>query len=284
MPQPRFFVHLAMGQVFGLFYAARSRPSTSRRGGSAACSVWVTASLPWRSSCRSCRECTRVWPANAPGRVRLRCSSRRVCLRSTTGRRPPSSRPVRTLRTAWSSGCSSIRERERTCRSIGDYGLIGDTRSAALVAPDGSIDWCCLPRFDDPPVFGRLVGGDAAGWLALGPTGEAAPAGQRYRGNTATLVTTWWADGAQIVLEDSMVAEVRGSLLPASVLVRRISCLGLDMPVILRYSPRFGYSRDRRGGSRHGTVRSSASTAISCSHSPPTAQTRWSPTGRSSWR
>ena len=52
---------------------------------------------------------------------------------------------------------------------IGDYGLIGDTRSAALVAPDGSIDWWCVPRFDDPPLFGRLVGGDEAGRFTLAP-------------------------------------------------------------------------------------------------------------------
>ena len=52
---------------------------------------------------------------------------------------------------------------------IGDYGLIGDTRSAALVAPDGSIDWWCVPRFDDPPLFGRLVGGPEAGWFSRRP-------------------------------------------------------------------------------------------------------------------
>ena len=126
---------------------------------------------------------------------------------------------------------------------IGDYGLIGDTRSAALVAPDGSIDWWCLPRFDAPSVFGRLVGGDAAGCLETGPAEPARLERRRYRGDTATLETTWSVEGGELVLADSMIAEVSNRLLPATILVRRMTSRGRPVRVALRLSPRFGDDR-----------------------------------------
>ncbi len=134
---------------------------------------------------------------------------------------------------------------------IGDYGLIGDTRTAALVAPDGSIDWMCLPRFDSPPVFGRLVGGSEAGHFHIGADEPAIPAGRRYRGDTATVETTWAVDGGRLVLADSMVAEVTGRMLPTTMLVRRVSAQGRPIRVRVEIAPRFGYDREPAARIRH---------------------------------
>lgn len=46
---------------------------------------------------------------------------------------------------------------QRAYPPIGDYALLSDCHSAALVSRDGSIDWCCFHRFDARPVFGRLL-------------------------------------------------------------------------------------------------------------------------------
>lgn len=127
---------------------------------------------------------------------------------------------------------------------IGDYGLTGDTRTAALVAPDGSIDWMCLPRFDSPPVFGRLVGGEKTGHFHIGPEESANPEGRRYRGDTATLETTWTVDGGRLTLADSMVADVTGRMLPATMLVRRVSAQGRPIRVRVEFAPRFGYDHE----------------------------------------
>ena len=80
---------------------------------------------------------------------------------------------------------------QRHERPIEDYGLLGDTRTAALVASDGAIDWMCVPRFDGQPVFGRLVGGPGAGTFAMGPASPAPVVARAYRPGTTTLETTW---------------------------------------------------------------------------------------------
>jgi GH15 family glucan-1,4-alpha-glucosidase len=126
---------------------------------------------------------------------------------------------------------------------IGEYGLVGDTRTAALVAPDGAIDWWCLPRFDSPPVFGRLVGGDDAGCFETGPAESAVLERRRYRDATATLETTWSVDGGELTLSDSMIAEVSGRLLPTTTLVRRLASRGRPIRVAVRFCPRFGSER-----------------------------------------
>jgi GH15 family glucan-1,4-alpha-glucosidase len=123
---------------------------------------------------------------------------------------------------------------------IAEYGLIGDTRTAALVSPTGSIDWWCLPRFDSPPVFGRLVGGDEAGYFETGPAEPAVLEQRRYIDSTTTLETTWSVDGGELRLADSMVADVTGRLLPTTMLVRRLSSRGRPITVAFRLSPRFG--------------------------------------------
>lgn len=57
-------------------------------------------------------------------------------------------------------------------RPIADYALIGNMRSAALIASDGSLDWCCFPRFDSPAVFCKLLDARQGGQFRIGPAGQ----------------------------------------------------------------------------------------------------------------
>ncbi|MGH2928806.1 MAG: glycoside hydrolase family 15 protein, partial [Solirubrobacteraceae bacterium] len=86
---------------------------------------------------------------------------------------------------------------------IAAYGLIGDCRSAALVGVDGGIDWCSLPRFDSPSVFGRLLDADQGGSWQLAP---AAPfsSWQRYAERTNLLETVFECHEGRAVVRDFM--------------------------------------------------------------------------------
>jgi len=91
-------------------------------------------------------------------------------------------------------------------RPIEDYALIGDTRTAALVCRDGSIDWLCLPRFDSGACFARLVGGDDNGFWTLRPQGEARVVDRRYREDSLILETIWETDdGGRVRVVDGML-------------------------------------------------------------------------------
>ena len=137
-----------------------------------------------------------------------------------------------------------------TAPPIGDYGLIGDTRTAALVSSDGAIDWLCAPRFDGQPLFGRLLGGPPAGTFRLGLAQPATVVERRYLEHTATLQTTWAVGERRLTLTEAMVAEVTGSLLPATLLVRRLSAAGGPVDAIVEFDPRLGEGHRRPRVSR----------------------------------
>jgi GH15 family glucan-1,4-alpha-glucosidase len=155
-------------------------------------------------------------------------------------------------------------------RPIADYGLIGDTRTAALVSSDGAIDWMCAPRFDSDPIFGRLVGGPMAGTFRVGPARPARATSRRYRPCTATIETMWDIVGARLTLTDAMIAEPAGRLLPTTLLVRRLVALDGPVDVVIEFDPRFGeaFLPPRVAQRRNVLVCTRGSLAVSLETSP----------------
>src|SRR5438034_9006750 len=90
----------------------------------------------------------------------------------------------------------------RGSQPIADYGLLADCNSAALVASDGSIDWLCLPRYDSPAVFTRVLGRDAGHW-SLTPA-AAFTSSRRYLSGTLVLETTFVTAGGTARVTDAM--------------------------------------------------------------------------------
>jgi GH15 family glucan-1,4-alpha-glucosidase len=85
---------------------------------------------------------------------------------------------------------------------IEDYALIGDLQTAALVGRDGSIDWCCFPRFDSGACFAAILGSAEDGRWLLAPTGELVRSTRRYRNDTLILESVFEvADGSVRVID-----------------------------------------------------------------------------------
>jgi alpha,alpha-trehalase len=127
---------------------------------------------------------------------------------------------------------------------IGDYALLSDCRSAALVSRAGSVDWLCFPRFDAPSVFGRLLDDDA-GHFSVRPAGQAEVA-RRYLDQTMALETTFRTATGSAVLVDALAVgrNDRGHDLGAGspgVLLRRLTCTDGQVDVEVEYAPRPEY-------------------------------------------
>ncbi|HLZ24492.1 MAG TPA: glycoside hydrolase family 15 protein [Ktedonobacterales bacterium] len=88
-------------------------------------------------------------------------------------------------------------------RPISQYGIIGDCRTAALIGPDGSVDWCCLPHFDSPAVFCRLLDASRGGYFRIGPQ-EAAQSSMTYLPGTNILETIFQGSAGRLRLVDFM--------------------------------------------------------------------------------
>jgi GH15 family glucan-1,4-alpha-glucosidase len=130
---------------------------------------------------------------------------------------------------------------------IGGYGLIGDCRSAALIGVDGSIDWCCLPRFDSPSVFGRILDARRGGYWQLHPRGEYR-AEQRYDDRSNILRTIFSAPTGLVQVSDFMPVDEETIAHHArphrnARIVRIVDCLVGSVTMEHHIAPRPDYGR-----------------------------------------
>jgi GH15 family glucan-1,4-alpha-glucosidase len=138
---------------------------------------------------------------------------------------------------------------------IADYAFLSDCHTSALVAPDGSIDWLCVPRFDSPSVFGNLLDRQA-GSFRLGPFGINVPTARIYEPGTNVLATTWKTPTGWVLVRDALTMGPRrgeDTVTPHTrpptdddadhMLVRTILCLDGSVEMELICEPEFDYGR-----------------------------------------
>ena len=138
---------------------------------------------------------------------------------------------------------------------IADYGFLSNCEQSCLVAPDGTVEWLCLPRPDSPSVFGALVD-RSAGLFRFGPGNTHVPQHRRYVPGTMVLETTWQTPSGWLAVQDFLAVgpvQQKGRRpdyhrAPADfgavgALVRIATCISGRVEVMVNCDPQFDYGR-----------------------------------------
>src|SRR5437899_1848948 len=136
---------------------------------------------------------------------------------------------------------------------IAEYGLLSNCEQSCLVAPDGSVEWLCLPRPDSPSVFGALLD-RAAGLFRFGPSNAQVPQHRRYVPGTMVLEATWQTPTGWMIVQDFLAVgpvqdqERRPDYRRAptdtgaiGALVRVATCISGHAEVMVNCGPLFNY-------------------------------------------
>src|SRR5580704_1357469 len=138
---------------------------------------------------------------------------------------------------------------------IADYAFLSDCQTTALVAPNGAVEWLCLPRADSPSVFATLLD-RSAGFFRFGPVHSRVPANRRYLPGSMVLETTWSTATGWMIVTDALVMgewkgeeRVAGQRRPPAdysacgMLVRTATCIAGQVDIMMDCMPLFDYGR-----------------------------------------
>src|ERR1700722_13210741 len=120
------------------------------------------------------------------------------------------------------------------------HGVIGDQRTAALIATDASIDFMCWPNFDSPTIFASLLDDHKSGFWEIAPQMKNARRKQLYLPDTNILVTRFSSPEGIVEITDFMPINLEGA--PPR-LVRRVCVTRGKIAFRMRCAPRFDYAR-----------------------------------------
>jgi GH15 family glucan-1,4-alpha-glucosidase len=162
---------------------------------------------------------------------------------------------------------------------IADYAFLSNCHTGALVAPDGAVDWLCVPSFDSPSIFGSVLDREA-GAFRFGPFAINHPTARAYEPGTNVLVTTWKTPSGWVVVRDALTIGPRDhedTITPHTrppadddadhMFVRTVECIDGSVEIELVCEPVFDYGREAAewklvGEDRHAADASGAGQTV----------------------